>query len=199
MLPYRIETPQLSLRCWSPAHAEAVKRAEDESREHLSRFMIWAAAGPQTLDDVVAKLRFFRMRFDTDADWLYGAFDREGRLVGGCGVHPRVGPGGLEVGYWVHAAHLRRGIATEMAAGLTQAAFLRASTRFVEIRCARSNHASAAIPRRLGFAHEATLPARIEMPGGTFEDALVFTLHRAAYVARGDVACFDGAERRMTA
>lgn len=41
-------------------------------------------------------------------------------VVGGCGLHRRVGPGGLEIGYWVHAAWTRRGIAA--AAGFTRVA-----------------------------------------------------------------------------
>ena len=87
---YRVETTRLVLRCWSPEDASAVKEAEDESRQHLSTFMIWAAKGPQTLEDVVAKLRVFRSWFDTNEDYMYGAFDRDsGRIVGGCGLHAR--------------------------------------------------------------------------------------------------------------
>lgn len=181
---YRVETTRLVLRCWSPDDAPAVKQAEDESRQHLSTFMVWAAKGPETLDDVVAKLRLFRSWFDTDEDYLYGAFDREsGRIVGGCGLHPRVGAGGLEIGYWVHPGWTRKGVATEMAAALTRVAFEIGEVRFVEIRCARSNDVSAKIPSKLGYVHEATLRDRIELPGGRFDDALVFTMMARDYEA----------------
>lgn len=179
---YRVETTRLVLRCWSPDDAPAVKRAEDESRQHLATFMLWAAKGPETLDDVVAKLRVFRSRFDTGADYMYGAFDREsGQIVGGCGLHPRAGAGGTEIGYWVHPAWTRKGVATEVAAALTRIAFEVGRLRFVEIRCARSNETSAKIPRKLGFVHEATLRERIELPSGTFDDVFVFTMHARDY------------------
>lgn len=181
---YRVETKRLVIRCWSPDDAPAVKQAEDESRQHLASFMLWAAKEPETLQDVVAKLRLFRSWFDTQEDYMYGAFDREsGRIVGGCGLHPRAGAGGLEIGYWVHTEWTRKGVATEMAAALTRVAFEAGGMRFVEIRCARSNTTSAKIPAKLGFEHEATLRERIELPGGTFDDALVFTMMRPSYAA----------------
>ena len=181
---YRVETTRLVLRCWSPDDALAVKQAEDESRQHLSTFVLWAAKGPETLDDVVAKLRLFRSWFDTGEDYMYGAFDREsGRIVGGCGIHPRAGAGGIEIGYWVHSGWTRKGVATEMAAALTRAAFEIGKLRFVEIRCARSNVLSAKIPPKLGYRHEATLRDRIELPGGAYDDALVFTMMAREYEA----------------
>ena len=202
---YRIETARLVVRCWSPEDAEAVKRAEDESRVHLSPFMVWAAKGPETLDEVVAKLRLFRSWYDTNDDFMMGAFDREsGRLVGGCGLHARAGAGGLEIGYWTHVACVRQGIATEMAAALTRVAFEVAKVRFVEIRCARSNAPSAKVPVKLGFRNEATLPARIELPGGSVDDALVFTLHDRDYAASVAAAAsvsmraFDAGGRALT-
>ncbi|MDF2693805.1 MAG: acetyltransferase, family [Labilithrix sp.] len=199
---YRVETTRLILRCWAPEDAEAVKQAEDESRQHLSTFMLWAAKGPQTLDEVVAKLRAFRSWFDTNDDYMYGAFDRAtGRIVGGCGLHARAGAGGIEIGYWVHPQWTRKGVATEMAAALTRVAFEVGQLRFVEIRCAKTNTPSAGIPPKLGFVHEATLGARIELPGGTFDDALVFTLHARDYetsAAKGfATSAFDAGTRRL--
>ena len=180
---YRIETPRLVIRCWSPEDAALVKAAEDASREHLSHYMLWAARGAEPLADVTEKLRLFRSRFDRGEDFMYGAFDRSdpSTIVGGTGIHARVGAGGLEIGYWVHVDHVRRGIATEMASALTRAAFEIGRVRFVEIRTAVTNVASAAIPRHLGFTHEATLRSRIVLPSGAFEDELIFSMFAADY------------------
>lgn len=45
----------------------------------------------------------------------------------------RIGPGGLETGYWVHQAHTRRGLATAAAAALTDAALALPGIDRVEI------------------------------------------------------------------
>ena len=174
---YRVETPRLVLRCWSPEDAPLAKRAEDESRDHLRRFMPWADHEPEPLADIVDRLRVFRSEFDTGEDFIFGVFSKaDGSCVGGTGLHPRVGAGGIEIGYWVHAAHVRNGFATEVAGALTRVAFEIGRMRWVEIRCASANVASAGIPRRLGFVHEATLAHRLLHADGTVDDALVFTM-----------------------
>lgn len=121
---YRVETPRVIIRCWNPEDAPLAKQAEDESRDHLRTFMLWANRTPEPLSEVTDKLRLFRSWFDIGEDFLFGAFSREdGRCVGGAGLHPRVGKGGIEIGYWTHAAHLRKGLATEVAGALTRVAF----------------------------------------------------------------------------
>ncbi len=194
-VPYRIETERLVLRCWSPEDAVGLVRAIEESRAHLSGFMLWAKHRA-TFDETVALLRGWRAEFDRNEDWLLGVFDRaSGALIGGTGLHPRVGPGGIEIGYWIHTAWTRRGIATELTAALTKVAFEVGEVRWVEVRCAKTNTTSARIPQRLGFTHDATLRERLELPDGTFDDALVFSMLRREYDASAlrtaNVAAFD--------
>jgi RimJ/RimL family protein N-acetyltransferase len=200
---YRIETPRLVVRCWSPEDAALAKKAEDESRDHLRPFMLWADRSPESIGEVVDKLRLFRSWFDSGEDFMFGAFSKEdGACVGGSGLHPRVGKGGLEIGYWIHADHLRRGYATEMAGALTRAAFEVGRMRWVEIRCATTNVASAAVPARLGFVHEATLKERLVLANGAIDDALVFTMlsrdYGASAAKRTAFTAYDGAGRRLT-
>jgi RimJ/RimL family protein N-acetyltransferase len=199
---YRVETARTVLRPPSPEHAEAVKRAEDASREHLRAFMPWADRPPETLDETMAKLAAFRAAFDGGADRMYLVFDRKGgSALGGTGLHPRVGKGGLEIGYWIRADRVRRGLATEIAGALTRVAFEVHDCRWVEIRCAASNVASAGVPGKLGFTHEATLRDRLEVPGGRIEDALVFTLlardYASSAASRLEIAAFDAAGRKI--
>lgn len=199
---YRLETPRLVLRCWGPEDAALAKAAEDESRKHLSHYMLWADRQPETLGETVDKLRLFRSWFDAGEDFMFGAFSRsDGRCLGGCGLHPRVGTGGLEIGYWTHVDHVRCGLATEMAGALTRAAFEVGRMRWVEIRSARRNVGSAGVPTKLGFAHEATLRDRLVLPSGAIEDALVFTLLAADYetsaARRIPISAFDGAGRKV--
>lgn len=200
---YRIETPRVVLRCWSPEDAPLAKLAEDESRDHLRPFMLWADREPELINEVVDKLRLFRSWFDTGEDFLYGAFSKEapGRCIGGAGLHPRAGKGGMEIGYWIHVDHVRKGIATEIAGALTRAAFEIGRLRWVEIRCASKNLGSAGVPPKLGFTHEATLEDRLMHSSGEVDKALVFTLLARDYPAsaarRIPFAAFDGAGRPL--
>lgn len=200
--PYRIETPRLVLRCAGPEDAPRILDTENASRPELRRFMPWADRDPDTVNDTAAKLRLFRSRFDRSEDFIYFGFDRaSGACTGGAGLHPRVGPGGLEIGYWVDSRRHRQGLATEMAGALTRVAIELLGCRWVEIRCAPANVASAGIPPKLGFVHEATLKDRLELPGGTISDVLVFTLLAKDYPARPakqtEVAAFDALGRRV--
>lgn len=178
---YRIETDRLTIRPWSPADAPLVKKAQDESRPNLRQWMTWADREPPELDEVVARMRSLRAAFDRGEDFTMGVFSHDGEVLGSTGLHPRVGDGGIEIGYWVHAARQRQGIATEIAGALTRVAFEVAKVRWVEIRVATSNVVSAKVPPKLGFTLEATLRERIAMPGGRFEDARVFSLFAADY------------------
>jgi RimJ/RimL family protein N-acetyltransferase len=83
-------------------------------------------------------------------DVVMGVFV-DGSVAGGCGLHHRIGPGGLEIGYWTRASFLRTGVATSAARLLTNAAFARAGVTHVEIHHDKANAASAGVPRKLGF------------------------------------------------
>ncbi|MGO8685751.1 MAG: GNAT family N-acetyltransferase [Candidatus Dormibacteria bacterium] len=148
--PERIELGSgLILRRWRPADAEAQARAIAESLDHLRPWLPWAAA--TTVEERRATLALWEQAWDTGGDLVYGLFLGP-LVVGGCGLHRRIGPDGLEIGYWVHAAHTRRGHATAAASALTTTAFALAGVTVVEIHHDRANVASEAVPRRLGFA-----------------------------------------------
>ncbi|HEY7259818.1 MAG TPA: GNAT family N-acetyltransferase [Gaiellales bacterium] len=170
---YRIVTPRLVIRCWDPRDAPLLKEAIDSSLDHLRPWMPWARHEPQTLAEKVELLREFRGQFDLGSDTVYAIFDAsEERVLGGTGLHPRIGPDGLEIGYWIRADSVGRGIATESTAALTRVAFEVADVGRVEIHCAAQNEASAAIPRKLGYS--------LQDPAG---DDLVFALTAAEFPA----------------
>jgi RimJ/RimL family protein N-acetyltransferase len=90
-----------------------------------------------------------------------------GTVIGAIGLHRRIGPGGIEIGYWIHAAHCGRGYATEAARALTGAALALPDVRRVEIHCDEANAASAAIPRKLGYRLDRVDRRVPEAPGET--------------------------------
>jgi RimJ/RimL family protein N-acetyltransferase len=148
-VPERIDLGRgLVLRRWQPADAEALTVAIAESFEHLRPWMPWVTAPrPEEERAVLVK---GEEEWDAGGELQYGLF--LGALaVGSFGLLPRIGPGGLEIGYWVHAAHARRGYATSAAAALTSMAFTLPGIAMVEIHHDRANLASEGVPRKLGF------------------------------------------------
>ena len=75
-------------------------------------------------------------------------------MLGTFGLHRRIGPDGIEMGYWIHADHAGRGYGTAAARALTPVALALPGITRVEIHCDAANAASAAIPRRLGYRLE---------------------------------------------
>ncbi|MCO5183758.1 MAG: GNAT family N-acetyltransferase [Anaerolineae bacterium] len=180
---YRIETPRMVIRCWKPGDAQLLKTAIDSSLDHLRPWMPFAANEPTDVQTKINLLRRFRGNFDLDVDYVYGIFDRdEVEVLGGTGLHTRIGKNALEIGYWIRADAVGRGLATEATAALTQIAFVVNGVDRVEIHCDPQNSASAAVPRKLGFTHEATLQRRIASgDDGEMRDSMIWTLFRDAY------------------
>jgi RimJ/RimL family protein N-acetyltransferase len=179
-------TERLLLRPYAPDDAAVVKDAVDTSLEHLRTFMDWAWLAPEPVGVVRKRLRAFRDAFRHGDDWIYGLFERDGsRIVGGAGLHRRVGPEALEIGYWIRASHVRRGLATEAAAALTRLAFEWCGALRVEIHIDPANTASLAVAERLGYLREATLRKRLPpiREGEPRRDEVVFSLLDEEYLA----------------
>ncbi|HLY48612.1 MAG TPA: GNAT family protein [Solirubrobacteraceae bacterium] len=151
ILPEHLEGYGVTLRRWRADDVELLHRAVDESYAHLRPWMDWVAQEPLSVEQRRAMLRRWEEDWRAGGDIIYGTMIDEARVAGGCGLHHRRGPGVLEIGYWTHPAHLRRGIATAAALLLTDAAFALPDIEFVEIHQDRANTASRGVPRRLGY------------------------------------------------
>jgi RimJ/RimL family protein N-acetyltransferase len=201
--PYRIVTERLVARCWEPRDAPLLKEAVDASLDHLRPWMPWAQAEPQPLAEKVKLLRTFRGQFDLGQEFVYGIFSAdESEVVGGSGLHTRVGDGAFEIGYWIRASRIGEGLATELTAALTRVAFELCAADRVEIRTDPANGRSMAIPRKLGYVEEARLRRRLPAPaGGEPRDAIVFTLFRDAFpgspAASAHVEAYDALGTRV--
>ena len=199
---YRIHTERLVLRCWTPADAALMHTAIVESLDHLRAWLPWALYEPEDLVDKAARLRRYRGDFDLDRDYVYGIFDRdETRVLGSTGLHTRLGRGVREIGYWIHKDHINQGLATEVSAALTQVAMVIDHVQRVEIHCDPDNVASAAVPRKLGFTHEATLRRRAISSSGEVRDTMVWTLLAAEYpgspASARIIEAYDACGQRM--
>jgi ribosomal-protein-serine acetyltransferase len=88
----------------------------------------------------------------------------DGQPAGAIGLHRRIAPDGLEIGYWIHPDHTRLGLATAAVRLLTGAALSVPGISHVEIHHDRSNVASRGVPRALGYELVAEVPDRVAAP-----------------------------------
>jgi ribosomal-protein-serine acetyltransferase len=140
----------LAIRPWRTSDAPALSAAIAESVEHLRPWMSWIATEPRSLAERESMIARWEEERRAGGDMVFGMFTGAA-VVGGCGLHRRLGTDGLEIGYWVHAAHVRRGYAARATALLTSVAFSFPEIELVEIHCDRSNSASQGVPSKLGF------------------------------------------------
>lgn len=199
---YRIVTRRLVVRCWDPADAPKLKEAIDSSLEHLRAWMPWAHNEPQTLEEKAALLRGFRGQFDKDEDFVYAIFDREEtRVLGGTGLHTRIGEHAREIGYWIRADAEGNGYVTEAVAALTRVGFELEGLDRIEIRIEPENVRSRRIPERLGYAEEATLRGRIRNAQNEPRDVVVYSLFADTYpqspAAQAELEAFDAAGDKL--
>jgi len=199
--PYRIETERLVIRCYEPRDAELAKDAIDSSLDHLRPWMPWTESEPQPLEEKRQLLKTFRAAFDMGDNFVMGIFSAdESEILGGTGLHPRQGPGGLEIGYFIRASATRQGYVTESTAALTRVGFEICEADRIEIRIDPENDASLGVPRKLGYIEEATLRRRLPgRAGGPLRDVTLFAMFREDFdpAIAPDLRAFDAAGRQL--
>ncbi len=148
---------ELLLRRWAVTDADMLERAVSESLEHLRPWMPWIAQEPMGLERRTELIRGWENDWKLGGDVYLGVFLAQ-EVAGSCGLHRRIARDGLEIGYWIHPAFLRRGLATEVARLLTTAGLSVPGISHVEIHHDKANRASAGIPRRLDYQLVAEVP-----------------------------------------
>lgn len=172
---WRIRTARCELRPWRLTDVPAFVALQNANRDHLLPWMPWAEA-PATEDDVAQRVLRFHSWFARSEEFFYGVF-LDGAPIGGAGLHLRVGPRAAEIGYWIAEKHQGNGLVTEFVRALAWVGLELHDYDRVEIRMDPGNLRSRAVPARLGFALEATLPRRVTGLAG-LHDLLVWSLYR---------------------
>lgn len=146
----------VQLRRWSLDWALPLDAAINESKAELRRFMPWATE-THSLAETEAYIARSVEQWGTGEAFNYAMFlddagdDADGRVVGSCGLMARMGPGVLEIGYWVHTAVAGRGIATAVASALAAEGLLVPGIERVAIRHDVANLASGRVAAKAGF------------------------------------------------
>jgi len=159
-----IEHAPVTLRRFRADDLDALFQAVTESLDHLRPWMPWAADYSRASAEEY--LAGSVKGWDEGTEYNY-AIMTGGTLVGGIGLMTRAGPGGLEIGYWVHRAYTGRGLATAATAALIGQAFGLPGVDWLEIVHDELNVASGQIPRKLGFTEVGRRPLDPPTPEGT--------------------------------
>ena len=168
----RIAAGAVVLRRYTPSDIDILQTTIQESLDHLSPWMPWAQE-PQTRAVLVDFIARADQSWEAGTDFHYGIWNTdEQELRGGCGLHARIGPGALEIGYWVSRKHIGRGYAKAAAHALTHAALSLPGITRVEIHCDEANVRSAAVPRALGYRLDRVVADEIKAPGEVGRDML---------------------------
>ncbi|MBS1861746.1 MAG: GNAT family N-acetyltransferase [Actinobacteria bacterium] len=161
------------LRPYTQSDAPALTAVVAANREHLARWLPWAAAyGHVDSIDYIARKE---AQIEAD-DGFEGAIVLDGRIVGAAGFH-RVDwiNRTTSIGYWLAAEAQGRGLMSATVRALLDHAFGNWDLHRVIIEVVVDNARSRAIPERLGFSEEGTLREAKLIRGG-YEDAVLYAM-----------------------
>jgi ribosomal-protein-serine acetyltransferase len=128
-MPIEITRDSLLIRSWQESDADGLGHAVFDNLDHIRPWLPWARGLPDDPAGVLEAIRQWLVEGVAKPDEAVGLFI-DGDVVGGSGLHPRIGPGGA----------------------LTDQAFGRPDIDRVEIHHDKANIASGGIPRALGFS-----------------------------------------------
>jgi RimJ/RimL family protein N-acetyltransferase len=148
--PEVLRAGRVVLRHQRVEDAQGIAAAVADSLPELRPWMPWATDESSNVAFQKRRLEQDAVDWDEGPDFPYVIIDQD--VVIGCmGLHARVGPGALEIGYWLRTSHTGRGIVTGCVQVLTTSALTLPGIHRVEIHCDEANLRSAAIPRRVGY------------------------------------------------
>lgn len=176
------------LRLFQMSDAREYFQLIDANRTDLKTWLPWLNSST-SVQDTIDFIKLNEMRLDRNLG--YGvAILWQGQIAGSIGYHDINWLGrNVEIGYWLAPAFRGKGLMTRAVTAMTENAFTKLELKQVEIRCATQNHASRAIPERLGFTQEGIIP-QSEWLYDHFVDLVVYgmlseewqTRHSGSYV-----------------
>lgn len=151
---YKIRIDDLTIRCYEPEDAVEFKKAIDSSLKHLHKYMEWSHSDPEPLFKKITLLEHWKTEFIKNVDYTYAVFRGE-KMVASSGLHKNLEDNNsLEIGYWVRADEINKGIATKVSLALIIIAFEIIKVKKVEIHYEIDNVFSSKIPKRLKLKQE---------------------------------------------
>jgi ribosomal-protein-serine acetyltransferase len=167
--PEVVMAGDIRLERWDPAWAEELHAAFEASLPELRPFMPWA-----TDDHDLAQSREYIARsvaeWSSGENYNYAIVAADGSVIGSMGLMTRMGPGTLEIGYWVHTGYAGRGYATAATRALTEIGLNLPGVKRVALKHDQDNPASRRVAEKAGFVHVGDVESEIIAPGQTGTD-----------------------------
>ena len=177
----------VTVRRWRVRDGAALREAIVASADALRPRMGWVDAWLADDCDPEGTIRGWNRDWEEGGDVVL-AIHVDGALAGSTGLHRRIGPRGLEIGYYLFPAWHGRGIATTAAGLCTDLAFADPRIDVVRILHDVSNAPSEGIPRRLGYAFVEDAPStRAQAPADVGVDR-VWEVRRADWPGYASLA-----------
>ena len=164
--PERIDLGDIVLRRERVGDEELISPAVRANLEHLRPWMPWASADGAAENAQRERLEKVEQAWDDAQDHSFLLLDTtESTLLGIFGMHRRIGPDAIEIGYWLSKHAVGNGYATRATEALTLAALQLDDVSRVEIHCDEANLRSQKVPQRLGYRLDRIEPDEITAPG----------------------------------
>ena len=162
----RVDLGDVVVRRWTTDDAEALHIAVTESIDHLRPWMPWISREPLTVADRRSLIETWSREWDERRDFTMGIFGPDG-AVGGTGLHLRSGPRSVDIGYWLRADNVGRGIMTRVVVALVESAFMLEDVDLVVIQHDEGNTPSGRVAERAGFICDHRYTREPQAPGET--------------------------------
>lgn len=130
----------------------------------LHPWMPWCT-DPVNIEDQRGHLERCKRNWESAEAFNYGIFDADDSYLGTISLMDRVGPGALEIGYWLRTDATGRGLTTRAAKALTETGLGLPGVERIEIHCDATNLRSAAVPQRLGYKLDREEERDVTAPG----------------------------------
>jgi RimJ/RimL family protein N-acetyltransferase len=165
--PEHIEIDEFHLRRYTRDDALELHEAIKASYAEIHPWMPWCVE-PIKIEEQHDFIERGFLAWATGRAFNYRISDADGAQIGAISLMDRVGPGGLEIGYWLRTDATGGGIITRAVRRLTEIGLGLPEISRIEIHCDAANVRSAAVPKRLGYRLDAVVEAEeAKAPGET--------------------------------
>lgn len=171
----------INLELTTRGHAQSLYKVIEDNRQHLSQFLGWVN-NMKSVEDTLNYLKNCELLYKEGLEVSF-VIILDGEMVGRIGIHytnhqNKVGA----IGYWLSKNSEGNGIITKCCLELLNYGFKKLNLNRIEIKAARENYKSQAIPKRLNFVEEGVL-RQAEMVNSKFHDLVLYSLLRSEWAS----------------